>query len=57
LRVLAERAFILENSFKGNSDAAEIIKEIQAKFNEIIPKSFMSKGEAADLLIRCYARI
>jgi len=58
LRVLAERVFILDNSFRGNKDAAELSTEYFNKFKSIVAEkpNSISKNEAVDLIVKTHSR-
>ena len=57
-RAVAEKALILDNTFRGNKDAAELSAEYVNHFKTIFPQRSQSlpKGEAVDLLVRTYSR-
>ncbi len=59
IRVLAERLFFVENSFKGNAEAQEVANDMLNQFNTLYSanKSSINKTETVDLIIRSFARI
>lgn len=59
IRVLAERLFIVENAFKGNTEAQEVAKDMLTQFNTLFEqsKNAISKSETVDLILRAFARI
>lgn len=59
VRVLAERLFLVENSFKGNAEAQEVANDILAAFKSVYEqnKGTISKSETVDLIVRSFARI
>lgn len=54
LRTLSERIFILDNSFRGNKDAAELSTEYLAQFKAVIAEKpqTLTKNDAVELIVR-----
>jgi hypothetical protein len=58
LRVIAERIFILDNSFRGSKDAIDLSNEYLNQFKTVFSQKpqALTKNESIDLVVHAHAK-